>query len=225
MDWRVIIIEPAKAILDKAVTYAYKGIGILIILILGWFIAKAVEKVVTRFLKIAQLDVASDKAGITKLLVKGEIKLTLAELIGALTYWITILIAIVAAVNVLNLTVAAELLHQIITYIPSIIAAIFILAAGMFLASLAASAVNTVAINADISQSSLLSKSTQAIIVILAAIMALEQLRITTTILNLVIPIILGSVGLALGLAFGLGGKDAAAKLIKEALDKVGKSK
>jgi len=212
-------------ILEKAIAYAYKGIGILVILIVGWFVAKAVEKVVTRFLKVAQLDVAADKAGITKLFVKGEIKLTLSELIGALTYWIIILIAIVAAVNVLDLTVAAGLLNQIISYLPNVVAAIFVLAAGMFLAALTASIVNTVAINAGIVQASLLSKSTQAAIVILAVIMALEQLRIATTILNLVIPIILASVGLALGLAFGLGGKDAAAKMIKETLDKIGKSK
>ena len=55
--------------------------------------------------------------------------------------------------------------------------------------------------------------------------MALEQLRIATTIINLIIPIVLASIGLALGLAFGLGGKDAAGKIVKEVLDKVGKSK
>jgi hypothetical protein len=225
MDWKAIIIEPARVILDKGVAYAYKLVGILVILIIGWFVAKAIEKLVSRFLKIAQLDMAADKAGITKLLVKGEIKLTLSELIGALAYWLVILIAIVASINVLNLTVAATLLHQIILYIPHVIAAIFILAAGMFLASLAAAGINTVAINAGIAQSSLLAKSAQAVIIVLAAIMALEQLQIATTILNLVIPIVLGSIGLALGLAFGLGGKDAAAKIVKEALDKVGKSK
>ena len=53
--------------------------------------------------------------------------------------------------------------------------------------------------------------------------MALEQLKIAATILNLIIPIVLASVGLALGLAFGLGGKDAAAKIIKETIDKIGK--
>jgi len=225
MDWKAIIIEPVRIILDRGVVYAYKVIGILAILIIGWFVAKAIEKLVSRFLKIAQLDMAADKAGITKLLVKGEIKYTLSELIGALSYWLVILIAIVAAINVLNLTVAAVLLHQIIIYIPHVIAAIFILAAGMFLAALSASAINTIAINAGISQSSLLAKTAQTVIVVLAAIMALEQLEIATTILNLVIPIVLGSIGLALGLAFGLGGKDAAAKIVKEALDKVGKSR
>ncbi|OIO79435.1 MAG: hypothetical protein COW11_05440 [Candidatus Omnitrophica bacterium CG12_big_fil_rev_8_21_14_0_65_43_15] len=223
MDWRAIIIEPASIILDKTVGYAYKGIAIAVILIVGWFVAKAVEKIVIRFLKIAQLDVAADKAGVTKILVKGEIKHTLSELVGALIYWIIILIVAVAAVNALNLTVAAALLQQIIAYLPNVVAAIFVLAAGMFLASFTASAINTVAINSGIAQASLLSKIAQSVIVVLAVIMALEQLRIATTIINLIIPILLASAGLALGLAFGLGGRDAAAKIIKEALDKARK--
>jgi len=225
MDWRAIIIEPAQIIVNKAILYAYKVVGILAILIIGWFIAKAVENIVSRFLKIAQLDTAADKAGITKILVKGEIKYTLSELIGALAYWLVILIAVVAAVNMLNLTVAASLLQGIISYIPSVIAAIFVLAAGMFLASLAASGINAIAINSGITNGNLLSKIAQTVIVVLAIIMALEQLKIATTIINLIIPIVLGSVGLALGLAFGLGGKDAAGKIVKEVLDKVGKSK
>jgi len=93
----------------------------------------------------------------------------------------------------------------------------------MFLASFTASAINTVAINSGIAQASLLSKIAQSVIVVLAVIMALEQLRIATTIINLIIPILLASAGLALGLAFGLGGRDAAAKIIKEALDKARK--
>lgn len=225
MDWRAIIVEPAQMIIDKAIIYAYKGLGILVILIVGWFLAKAVENLVARFLKIAQLDTAADKAGITKILVKGEIKRTLSELIGALAYWIVMLIAIVAAVNALNLTVAAALLHSIIAYIPNVIAAIFVLAAGMFLANMAAAGINAVAINSGISSGQLLSKIAQTVIIVLAIIMALEQLKIATTIINLIIPIVLGSFGLALGLAFGLGGKDAAAKIVKDALDKVGKSK
>lgn len=225
MDWSAIIIQPAQVILNKAIIYAYEGLGILVILILGWFIAKTVESLVTRFLKVAQLDTIADKAGITKILVKGEIKRTLSELIGALVYWIIILIAVVAAINVLDLSVAAGLLNSIIAYIPNVIAAIFVLAAGMFVATLAASGINAVAINSGISNGQLLAKIAQTVIVVLAVIMALEQLKIAMTIMNLIIPIILGSIGLALGLAFGLGGKDAAAKMIKDTVDKVGKSK
>jgi hypothetical protein len=64
-----------------------------------------------------------------------------------------------------------------------------------------------------------LAKTSETVILIVVIVMALEQLKIATTIINLIIPIILGAIGLALALAFGLGGKDAASKIIKETLE------
>jgi hypothetical protein len=219
MDWNMVLIEPARLILDKAALYAGKALGVLVILIIGWLIAKAVQNVVTRFLKIAQLDVAADKTGITKILAKGEIKYTLAELLGVLVYWLVILIVVVAAINALDLTVAAQLLNQIVTYVPNVIAAIFVLTAGMFIALVVSRVVNTAAVNAGIAQARILAKTSETVILIVVIVMALEQLKIATTIINLIIPIILGAIGLALALAFGLGGKDAASKIIKETLE------
>lgn len=221
MNWSTIILEPAKTILDSAAVYIARGIGVLVILIIGLLVAKVVQNIVTRFLKIAQLDVAADRTGITKILVKGEIKQTLSELVGLLVYWLILLIVVVAAINALNLTVAASLLNQIVTYVPNVIAAVFVLAAGMFVSVLVSGLVNTAAVNAGVSQARLLAKIAETVILIVVIIMALEQLKIATTIINLIIPIVLGSIGLALALAFGLGGKDAAAKTIKEALDKL----
>ncbi len=225
MNWTSVILEPVRLILDKAALYSMKALGILAILFIGLLIAKFIQNLVTRFLKIAQLDTAADKAGITKILVSGEIKYTLAELIGVFVYWLVMLITIVAAVNALNLTVAAQLLQQMVAYVPNVIAAVFVLAVGIFLAALSSGAVNAVAINAGITQAKLLAKATEVIILVVAVIMALEQLKIATTIINLIIPIVIASVGLALALAFGLGAKDIAGKTIKELLDKIAKSK
>lgn len=221
MNWSMVVLEPATTILNKAAAYLTTAVGVLIILIIGWFVAKAVQKVATRFLKIVQLDVAAEKTGIAKILVKGEIKYTLSELIGLLIYWLIVLIVATAAINALNLTVAAQLLNQIVTYVPNVIAAVFVLAVGMFVAVLVSATVNATAVNAGIVQARLLAKTTEVAIVIVAVMMALEQLKIATTIINLIVPIVLGSIGLALALAFGLGGKDVAAKLLKEGLDKL----
>src|SRR3989338_9675502 len=132
MDWGLIVFEATRSILDKLVIYSSKIFFILVILIIGWFIAKLMQRVVTRFLKIVPLDTLADKAQITKILINNGIKYTLSELIGILFYWSIILIVCVAAVNALNLTIAAQLLNQIVTYVPSVIAAVFVLAVGIF---------------------------------------------------------------------------------------------
>jgi hypothetical protein len=77
----------------------------------------------------------------------------------------------------------------------------------------------TASMNAGIKQSKLLSQVTQTVIVIFAAIMALEQLNIATAILSTIITILLGAIGLAVALAIGLGSKDIAGKLMQELVD------
>jgi hypothetical protein len=219
MDWSVILIEPVKAMLIRAATFLPTLIGILVILIVGWIVAAILKSVVVKLLKTIQFDVASEKSGLSDILRKGGIKNTLSELMGGLIYWIVMLLVFMAALNALGMTVVAALLDKVILYIPNVIAAIFIISLGIFFASIIGSIVMTASMNAGIKQGKLLSQVTQTVIVIFAAIMTLEQLNIATTVLTTTITVLLGSMGLAIAIAVGLGSKDIAGKLMQELLD------
>jgi hypothetical protein len=219
MDWNMIVIEPIKAMLVRAATFLPTLIGILVILVVGWIIAAVLKNVVVKLLKTIQFDTASDKSGLADVLRKGGIKNTLSELIGGLIYWVVMLLVFMTALNALGMTVVASLLDKVILYIPNVIAAIFIVALGIFFSSIIGSIVMTASMNAGIKQSKLLSQVTQTVIVIFAAIMALEQLNIATAILSTIITILLGAIGLAVALAIGLGSKDIAGKLMQELVD------
>jgi hypothetical protein len=223
MDWNMIVIEPVKAMLVRAATFLPTLIGILVILVVGWIIAAVLKNVVVKLLKTIQFDTASDKSGLADILRKGGIKNTLSELIGGLIYWVVMLLVFMTALNALGMTVVASLLDKVILYIPNVIAAIFIVALGIFFASIIGSIIMTASMNAGIKQSKLLSQVTQTVIVVFAAIMALEQLNIATAILNTVITILLGAIGLAVALALGLGSKDIAGKLVQELVDNLRK--
>jgi putative Mn2+ efflux pump MntP len=127
------------------------------------------------------------------------------------------------AINAMGLTVAADLLRQIVAYIPNVIAAIFILILGMFVATLLRNIVQTAANNAGLSQSRLLSKIVEAIVIVFAVFVALEQLNIGVKITELTLSIILGCIGLGVALAFGLGCKDAAGRYVNELIEKLKK--
>jgi len=221
MDWNAVVMEPVQTILAMAAAFVTKLFFILVILVIGWLIAKTLQKFLVRFLKLARLDVAADKTGVTTVLARGEIKYTLSELVGVLVYWLIMLIVFVAAINALNLTIAAELLDRVVSYLPNVVAGIFILVLGMFAATLLSTFVATTASNAGIPQAKLLGKITQVVIIVVAIAMTLEQLKIASTIPSLVIWIIMGAVGLAAALAFGLGCKDVAGSLVKDAVQKL----
>ena len=217
-----LIVVPVKSMLAQVGTFVSSLCAIILILLVGWIIARMIKNLVARILDILQIDSYAEKIGVGKILAKGGIKYGVSELIGVLCYWIVMLIALVIAVSAVNLNQqAAGLLNTIVLYIPKVISAIFILILGMFFASFVSSAVQTAAANAGVEQSNMLGRLSQFIIIVFTLNVALRQLQIDLRSIENALIIILGSIGLAFGLAFGLGCKDIAGKLTQEFLDKL----
>lgn len=220
MDWLTfVVVDPVKAMLIKIWGYVPAIAGAIVILVVGWLIAKLVEAVIVRVLKAIRLDVASDKAGVSNVLAHGEIRRSLSELIGVIVYWIVILVVIATALGTLNLTVAADLVSRLIEYVPNILGAIFILIVGAFVADFVATIVRATAGNAGIKKAALLAKMSKAVLIIFAIVVAIEQLQVASTLIVLAVNIILISVGLGIALAFGLGCKDIAGKFIQDVVN------
>jgi hypothetical protein len=224
MDWLTfVVVDPVKAMLIKIWGYVPVIAGAIVILIVGWLIAKLVETVIVRVLKAVRLDSASEKAGLSKILAHGDIKQTVSELIGAIIYWIVILVVIATALGTLNLTVASELVSRLIEYVPNILGAIFILIVGTFLADFVSTIVRTTAGNAGIKKAAILAKMSKVILIIFAVVIAIEQLKIASALIVLAVNIILISLGIGIALAFGLGCKDIAGKFVQDVINEVKK--
>ena len=219
MGWQTVILEPTKAMLTRASIFIPILVGVLLILVIGWLIAKVLQQLVTRGLKAIQLDNISEKGGLADILAKGEIRYTLSELIGVVVYWLTMLTVLITAINAIGLTVAAELLDKIVLYVPNVVAGIFILVIGMFLATFVAGLVRTTAANAGVGQAKGLAQITQVVIIVFAIIIALDQF-IRTEVLKSSLSIILASLGLGLALSFGLGCKEIAGRFVSDLIDK-----
>jgi hypothetical protein len=225
MDLQIIRLEPAKEILVKMGSIALGVLEVVVILIIGWVIAKTIKGIIVKILKTIKIDTLSERINLNNLLLKGGITATLSEIIGTVCYWIMILVAFLVAVNAIGLTQSAALLEKIILYIPHVVAAIFILIIGLFFATFLNNVVKTAANNAGIAQSPLLGKTVQIIVIAFAVAVSLEQLKIATLTINstisIIIAVVLGSLGLGLALAFGLGCKDIVAKYVEEFIENI----
>ncbi|RJP29105.1 MAG: hypothetical protein C4533_04715 [Candidatus Omnitrophota bacterium] len=220
-NWQAVLLEPAKTVLTQVGQFLANVVMVVVLLIIGWAISKLIKNLVVKGLKAIKLDDVSDKFKLSEILEKGGMKYSLSELIGVICYWIGMLITVIIAVNSVGLTMAADLLNRIVLFIPNIVIAIIILIAGMFVATLLNNLVQTAASNAGLSQAKLLGKISEAIVVIFAAAISLEQLGIGAKIIELIIGIILGSLGLGLAIALGLGCRDIVGKYVEDLLDKV----
>ena len=219
VDWQTTVMQPVESMWASVLGFLPTVVSVILILIIGWLIASIAQKVITRFLKLARLDSVSEKIGIANILTKGDINYTLSEIIGVLIYWLLMLVVFLMAVNALQLTVAAELLNQVILYVPNVIASVFILVLGIFFASIVGNTVRTTAANTGISQARSLGQFTQVIIVVFTILEALNQLKIDTSILQLFVKASLFAVALGVGLAIGLGCKDMAGKYVGQLID------
>ncbi len=219
-NWQVVLLEPAKSVLSQVGQFLVNVLLVIVILIIGWLISKAIKSLVIRALKTVKLDTIAERIELTNLLEKGGIKYNLSELIGVVCYWLALLVTFVVAINAVGLTIAADLLNKIILYIPNIIAAIFILILGMFVATVLKNIVQTAANNAGLSQVKFLGKVVEVAAVVFAIAIAMEQLNIGAKIIELVVSIVLASLGLGMALAFGLGCKDMAGRFLSDLVEK-----
>jgi hypothetical protein len=188
----------------------------LIILIVGWIVAKAIRRLVDWLLKTIRFDVLADKAGISEILKKGDLKISAGEVVSSIVYWLIIIMVLVMTVDALGLPKSSDILESLFAYVPKVIAALLVLVVAMFLASFVSGIVRTAAGNANLPKPQVFAGISRWAIIIFAVTISLEQLGIAPLLVTATFNIILGGVCLALALAFGLGGKDAAAKYLEE---------
>ncbi|NIP22565.1 MAG: hypothetical protein GWN67_20000 [Phycisphaerae bacterium] len=211
-----LIVTPVSEMLTKIVGYLPTLIGALIILTVGWVFAKFLRRVVNRGLKVIHFDKLADKAGITEILGKGGLKTSAIDVMSGLVYWLAIIMVLVMVVNALGLPQASNVLESLFGFIPSVIAALFVLVVGMFLANFVSGIVHTAAGNASLPRPEMYAAVSRWAIIIFAGTISLRELGIATLLVTTTFNIVLGGVCLALALAFGLGGRDAAAKYLEE---------
>ena len=214
-----LVVAPLQTAVNQLMSFVPTILGALLILLVGGVIAKALEQLIIRVLKLITLDKIADQIQLSTILSRGGIRRKLSELIGAVVYWIVMLAFVMTALNALNLTVAAELFQQIVSFLPNVIAAVFILIVGVFASAFLATTVRTAASNAGIVQSHLLAQAVQTVVVIFTGVAALQQLQIQFV--GEVFLIILIGISLGAALAFGLGCKDLAGRWLSGVVDQL----
>ncbi len=216
IEWKNLVIEPVTQMLTRIMAYLPVLLGALIILIVGWLVAKAIRRLVDWLLKTVRFDSLADKAGISEILRKGDLKISAREVVSSIVYWLVIIMVLVMTVDALGLPKSSDILESLFAYIPKVIAALLVLIVAMFLASFVSGIVRTAAGNANLPKPEILAGICRWAIIIFAVTISLEQLGIAPLLVTATFNIVLGSICLALALAFGLGGKDAAAKYLEE---------
>ena len=188
----------------------------LVIVVIGWGIGSVLGRVVHQIIKAIKVDEALKRAGVEDFLNRGGIDLNSGGFLGGLVKWFIMVVFFIGAFEVLGLSQVTLFLRDILDYLPQVIVAVLILIAAGIVADAMRSIVLSSTKSADISSAGFLATVTKWVIWVFAILVALSQLGIAAPFVQTLFTGIVVAVALALGLSFGLGGQEAAARLIEK---------
>ncbi len=206
---------------DKLIGYIPELLGVLLLLLVGWILARVAKRLVISLLRRVRFErsITLSPAGnyVTRIIEHPT------SFVGNVVYWIVLLAFISFAISALGVPALTEIIQGIYSYIPNIIAAIIIfLVASAITVGAEAFVVRVLSPGA---LSKMLAAVVPAVIMPIAIFMILNQLQIAEDIVNITYTALVGAVALGLALAFGLGGRDVAAQILGNAYAKAQENK
>ena len=208
------LLGPLENALSTFLSYLPQLVGALIILIIGYIVAKVLQALVGRVLRGVGFDNWMERGGIKQFFDRAQTNHTPATILGLLVFWFVFIIALTMATDALGIPQVSAVLGQLIAYIPSIIAAILILILAALLANFLSGIVR------GATGSDLLASIARYAIIVYAVFAAITQLGIAVELTAPTFLILLGAVALAAAIAFGIGGADVARDILQKAYNR-----
>jgi ABC-type multidrug transport system fused ATPase/permease subunit len=192
-------------------------IAAIVLFLVGWLIAVILGRLVAQVIKAIKLDTALKGAGFDKVLDRAGFNLNSGAFIGALVKWFFIVVSLVAALEIIGLEAVTGYLSEVVLgYLPKVIVAALILLVSVVIAEAVQKIVVSAAKAANLTSAHVLGEIAKWAIWIFAFMFALSQLQILNSFIQPLFIGIIAAISLALGLSFGLGGRDAAARYIEK---------
>lgn len=190
----------------------------IVILFIGYMVASTLKGVIVRLASHLQVDSAIQATGANAVIERTGYKLNTGRFLGTLVKWFVLIVFFIFALDVLNLTEATTFLTgAILSYLPRVFVATIILFGATIVASFVQNLVVAAATAANSRSAQLLGRFAKTAVIVFAVLAALNELQIADELVQMLFAGLVFALSLALGLSFGLGGKDAASRYIEKA--------
>jgi len=214
--WSDVLVAAFQQLWGGTIMFIPKLIIAVIIFIIGWVIAVALGKLIAQIIRAFKIDKGLQALGIEEPLVKAGFHLDSGAFLGGLVRWFFIIVFLMAAIEVLGLSQVNTFLRDVVLgYLPNVIVAALILIVAAFVADATQRIVVGSAKAAGVPSTKLLGGITKWAIWVFAILAALYQLGIAGVFAQTIFTGFVAMLAIAGGLAFGLGGKDAASRYIE----------
>lgn len=219
--WGEAIAMSLSGLGERFVNFLPSLLGAILVFIAGWIIAVAVGKLAQKFMETLRVDKAAEKIGFDGKIIGSDMKMTISSFFGGLVKWFLVLVFVMAAADILNLDQVTGFLDSILLYIPNVIVAVVILAAVFLIGNFVYGVVKGSTRAAGVMSATLLAAISKWSIIIFGIFAALIQLGVASSLVSTIFVGVVAMLALAGGLAFGLGGRDEAALILKKIREEI----
>jgi len=214
-DFIALLSEPLKEVYAHFARFFPNVLAMLIIIVSGIIVALIIRTVLLKLLKAIKFNSWSDRTGLTASMRKWNLWTDPAAAVVSFIFWILVIMVFMAGFSALNIPAIDNLVSQFVLYIPRIISATLILALGYVVTGFVGWAVVISAVNRGYHVARLFADGVRIFLIVLFIAMALEQLQVAPGIVVAAFSIIFGGIVAALAISFGVGGIDAARRMIE----------
>jgi MFS family permease len=215
-DWGQALLTSVAAALAVLLSAVPRIVGFLVILIIGWIIASAVAAAIAGLLRVVRFNDLARRSGFADFVEKAGIHKDTAGVLADAAKWFIRLIVLVTAFDALGLPAVSEVLQQLLLWLPNLVVALVVLVIGGLAANALAGLVRGATAESGLGNPGLLATIARVAVWAFAIVVAVNQIGVATTLVNTLFMAVVGALALAFGLAFGLGGRETAARLVQE---------
>lgn len=216
--WSDAILSSLTDLWLQFVAFLPNLIAALIVFFVGWAIAVAIGRLVEKVLVILRVNTAFESIkGLKAAAQRAGLSLNIPRLIGEIAKWFLLIVTLLAATDILGLQEVSSFLTSVLLYIPNVVVAALILVISVLLANFVYRTVLASVDAAGFTSGGMIAAVSKWAIIVFALFAALLQLNVATALIQTILTAFFAMVALAGGLAFGLGGKETAAKWLKKA--------
>jgi len=191
-----------------------------LVLLIGWFVSQWLGKIASAFLSKIRLNQVLKGMGLEEALSKIDTRLNAPKFFGEIVRWFFVILFLMLAAEILGLTPFSQFLWKVVDYYPNIFIAALIFLVAVFLADFSQKIVVGTLEKEKITYSRFVGRAISWAIWLFAVLAILYQLQITPSLILVIFIGMVITISIALGIAFGLGGKDLAVKILKELEEK-----
>lgn len=220
-DWYSSLLGGGQGLLTEIVSYIPRIIGSLLILVIGAAVARFLKSLVMRLITTLSVSKAIKNTPVEHFFNVNGVTTKVEEAIGAIFYWISMLIVMYTAVSVLGLYSLSMLFEKILAYLPHILAAVVVLFFGLLLAGFVESLVKGSIRSIDGKSGRLFGKISSYLIMVITVLVAISELGIARDFILILFVGFITTISLGFGLALGFGGQDLVRKLLQEWYEKM----